>query len=323
MKTVNKVKKHKVSIVVPVYYNCDSLQELYEKLCHLASSNDSMDIEIVFIDDCSGDDSFEVIRKIAVSDTRVTALRLSRNFGSFVACLAGLSHCTGDCAVIISADLQDPPELIATMYEKWLENNKIVLAVRDGRKDSFLTIFFAKIFYKIFRTLVTKDMPKNGFDFVLIDREIINILISIQEKNTTLMGLILWMGFKRAEITYTKAKRKYGKSKWTLNKKIDYFIDSIMAFSKFPIRVFTMFGIFLSFISFVAIIYILIASLTGLIHGVPGWPSLMAVNLFLFGILFLGLGIIGEYIWRNLEETRKRPLYLIDKHYRRSEGETL
>lgn len=312
---MEKLNRDKVSIIIPVYYNRDSLEELYTRLYRIPESNPSVEVEIVFVDDGSGDDSFEVIHKIASRDNRVIGLKLSRNFGSFVACLAGLTYCTGDCAIIISADLQDPPELISSMYKKWREGNKVVMAVRDGRKENFFKVFFAQMFYKLFRLLVTNDMPPKGFDFVLIDRKVIDVLTSIQEKNTTLMGLILWSGFKRAEIPYTRMERKHGKSRWTLSKKINYFLDSLMAFSMFPIRVFSLIGIFLSGMSLVGISYIIVAYFMGWMEGVYGWSSLMVVNLFMFGILFLGLGVIGEYIWRNLEESRKRPLFIIDTYY--------
>ncbi|MFA5336821.1 MAG: glycosyltransferase family 2 protein [Candidatus Omnitrophota bacterium] len=307
------MKKDRISVIIPVYYNRESLEELHNRLSSLFEPDSTAEIEMVFVDDGSGDDSFEVINSLAAKDNRITAVKLSRNFGSFVACLAGLTACSGACAVIISADLQDPPEMISEMYKKWKEGNKVVMAVRANRRENFLKVFCARIFYKLFRLLITKDMPKGGFDFVLIDRQVIDVLASIQEKNTTLMGLILWMGFKRAEVLYTRGERKHGRSRWTFHKKINYFLDSIMAFSKFPIRIFSLIGIFLSGTSLLGICYVLIAYSMGWIKGVAGWPSLMVVNLFMFGILFLGLGIMGEYVWRNLEETRKRPLYLIDK----------
>lgn len=312
------MKKDKVSIVIPVYYNRESLKELYTRLCRLPETHPSLEIEIVFVDDGSGDDSFDIICGVASKDSRVMGIKLSRNFGSFIACLAGLTRCSGDSAVIISADLQDPPELIGEMYEKWREGNKVVMAVREGREEGFFKVFFAQMYYKLFRLLITKEMPPKGFDFVLIDRQIINILASIQEKNTTLMGLILWTGFRRAEITYTRMDRKHGESRWTLSKKINYFFDSIMAFSKFPIRAVSLFGIFLSGLSFIGIVYIIFAYFMGWIKGVSGWPSLMVVNLFMFGILFLALGMMGEYIWRNLDEARKRPVFIIDSECRQT-----
>ena len=318
------MKKDKLSIITPVYYNRESLNELYTRLCSLAESNPSLEIEMVFVDDGSGDDSFEVIRGLASRDGRVLGVKLSRNFGSFVACLAGLTRCTGDCAVIVSADLQDPPELISEMYKKWQDGNKVVMTVKERRQEGFLKVLFAQMYYRLFRLFITEDMPKGGFDFVLIDRQVINVLTSMQEKNTTLMGLILWTGFRRAEIPYTRMERRHGESRWTLSKKINYFFDSIMAFSKFPIRVFSVIGVFLSSISLIGIVYITIAYFVGWISGVTGWPSLMVVNLFMFGILFLALGMMGEYIWRSLEETRKRPLFIIDSEYRcdSSQGKT-
>lgn len=311
------IKKDKVSVIIPVYYNRESLEELYTRLCCLPEVNSSMEMEIVFVDDGSKDDSFEVIRSIASKDGRVLGVKLSRNYGSFVACLAGLTRCTGDCAVIISADLQDPPELISEMCKKWREGNKVVMAVRNRRQEGFFKVLFAQIYYTIFRLLVTEDMPKGGFDFVLIDRQVVNVLTAIQEKNTSLMGLILWTGFSRTEIPYTRMERKHGESKWTLSKKVNYFLDSMMAFSKLPIRIFFVIGVSLSLLSLMGITYIIIAYFMGWIN-VAGWPSLMVVNLVMFSVLFLALWMIGEYIWRNLEETRKRPLFLIDSEYKRA-----
>lgn len=308
------MKKNKLSVVIPVYYNHETLEMLHARLLEVDEANPDMDMEIVFVDDGSGDGSYEVIQKIAVQNSNVIAIRLSRNFGSFVACLAGLTKASGDSAVIISADLQDPPELISEMFQKWKEGSEVVMAVRTQRKDNFLKVFFANMYYRIFRLLITKEMPKMGFDFVLVDRKIIEVLTHMQEKNTTLMGLILWTGFRRTEISYTRMDREFGKSRWTLLKKINYFLDSIMAFSKFPIRVFSVIGLFLFFMSFFGTAYVVLAKILGWIT-VPGWSSLMAVMLMLFGIVFFALGVIGEYVWRNLEESRRRPLFIIESEY--------
>jgi polyisoprenyl-phosphate glycosyltransferase len=315
------MKKSKLSVVVPVYYNSESLHELHSRLLRITDENPDLEIEIVYVDDGSGDDSFNTICSIAAKDSRVVAVKLSRNFGSFIACLAGLTRCNGDCAVIISADLQDPPELIGEMYKKWCEGSKVVMAVRENRQEGFIKTFFANMYYRLFRLFITKEMPPKGFDFVLIDRKVIDVLTSIQEKNTTLMGLILWTGFNRTEIPYTRMKRKHGKSRWTLSKKINYFLDSMMAFSRFPMHVFSMFGILLSLVSLISISYIIFAYLVGWINGVSGWPSLMVVNLFMFGMLFLAFGMLGEYVWRNLEEARKRPLFIIDSEYQGASSE--
>ena len=287
---------------------------LHSRLVEVSEANPEMNMEIVFVDDGSGDNSYEIILKIATQNQNVTAVKLSRNFGSFVACLAGLTKATGDSAVIISADLQDPPELISEMFLKWKEGSEVVMAVRSRREENFIKIFLANMYYRIFRLLITKDMPKMGFDFVLIDRKIVEVLINMQEKNTTLMGLILWTGFRRTEIPYTRVDRKFGKSKWTLAKKIDYFLDSIMAFSKFPIRVFSLMGVFLFFLSLLGTAYVILAKILGWVT-MSGWSSLMALMLMLFGIVFVALGMIGEYIWRNLEESRQRPLFIIESEY--------
>jgi polyisoprenyl-phosphate glycosyltransferase len=313
--------KKKLSVIIPVYYNSETLEMLHSRLMNVSEANPEIDMEIVFVDDGSGDNSYEVILKIAAQNQNVIAIKLSRNFGSFVACLAGLTKATGDSAVIISADLQDPPELISEMFIKWKEGSEVVMAVRSRREDNFIKVFFANMYYRIFRLLITKDMPKMGFDFVLIDRKIIKVLINMQEKNTTLMGLILWTGFRRSEIPYTRVERKFGKSKWTLAKKIDYFLDSIMAFSKLPIRAFSLMGLFLFLLSLLGTTYVVFAKILGWVT-LAGWSSLMAIMLMLFGIVFFALGMIGEYIWRNLEESRQRPLFIIDSEYQNPKSTT-
>jgi dolichol-phosphate mannosyltransferase len=309
------VTKPKLSVIIPVYYNEASLEELYARVAKLADTHPSVDFEILFVDDGSGDRSYEVIRRIASVDERVVAVKLSRNFGSFNACLAGLTRVSGDCAVIISADLQDPPELIGEMYERWLEGNKVVMAVRARREESFFKVLFARMYYRVFRALVDNAMPRGGFDFVLIDRLVVDNLAAMREKNTTLMGLILWSGFKRVEIPYTRMRRKHGRSRWTLLKKINYFVDSLLAFTHLPIRLLTLLGVFTCAVSMLGIVYILIVALTGRVT-VAGWASVMVVMFFMFSLMMIGMGILGEYVWRGLEESRKRPSFIIESEFR-------
>jgi dolichol-phosphate mannosyltransferase len=302
-------------VIIPVYYNEESLEELYGRVAKFADAHPGVGLEILFVDDGSGDGSYDVIRRIAAKDERVVAVKLSRNFGSFNACLAGLTRVTGDCAVIISADLQDPPELIGEMYERWLEGNKVVMAVRAQREESFFKVLFAKTYYRVFRALVDSAMPRGGFDFVLIDRLVVNVLSAMREKNTTLMGLILWSGFQRVEIPYTRMRRKHGRSRWSLLKKINYFVDSLLAFTHLPIRVLTLLGVFTCAVSLLGILYILIVTLTGRVT-VAGWASVMVVMFFMFSLMMIGMGILGEYVWRGLEESRKRPSFIIESEYR-------
>lgn len=310
------MKKHKLSVIIPVYYNEESLDELYGRVAKFSDAHPDVDLEILFVDDGSGDRSYDVIRGIAAKDDRVVAVKLSRNFGSFNACLAGLTRVTGDCAVIISADLQDPPELIGEMYHRWLAGNKVVMAVRAQREESFFKVLFAKTYYRVFRALVDSAMPRGGFDFVLIDRLVINVLSAMREKNTTLMGLILWSGFQRVEIPYTRMRRQHGRSRWSLLKKVNYFVDSLLAFTHLPIRLLTLLGVFTCAVSLLGILYILIVTLTGRVT-VAGWASVMVVMFFMFSLMMIGMGILGEYVWRGLEESRKRPSFIIESEYRR------
>ncbi len=304
-----------LSVVVPVYFNAPSLPELYQRLLSLSERDPSLQLKIFFVDDGSGDDSYKVIQELVKLDPRVVGIKLSRNFGAFNACLAGLTRAQGDCTAIISADLQDPPELLADMVAKWRAGAKVVLAVRQRREDGRLKAIFANLYYWLFRLMIAKDMPKGGFDFVLVDKIVVQSLCSMREKNTTLMGLILWTGFSRELVYYVRRQRKHGKSRWTVGKKIDYFIDSFLAFSKKPLRFFSLFGVAASLLAFLGILYVLLASLFGWMN-VAGWPSLMVVILFMFGITLTGMGIIGEYVWRALEEARSRPPFLVEEEVR-------
>lgn len=301
----------KISVVIPVYFNELNLPHLFPRLINVAEQNSNYQFEFVFTDDGSEDDSYKLLHEFAAKDNRVIVIKLSRNFGSFMAILAGLEHSTGDCAAIISADLQDPPELITEMIQKWEAGNKVVMGVRERREDSFLTNFFAKIYYYLMRRFALKNMPLGGFDFVLIDKKIVDILTMIKEKNASLMGLILWSGFQKSIIYYTRKKREQGKSMWTLSKKIKYFVDSFVAFSYAPIRFFQFIGISLSFLGFIYAIFIAIRKI---LYGfpVPGISALVIINLVIGGIQLIMLGIIGEYLWRNADETKKRPVFIVE-----------
>ncbi len=301
-----------LSVIVPVYFNAESLPILHDRLNQVSQTLNNAKFEFVFVDDRSGDNSFEVLKKIASKDSRVKVIRLSKNFGSFVACLAGLSHCKGDTATIIAADLQDPPELIIKFFEKWQQGNKVICAVRAAREENPLKVFIANIYYRLLRKYALNEMPKGGFDSVMVDRKIIDFLVATKEKNTSLMGLILWAGFDRCYIDYTKQERLHGKSRWTLSKKIKYFIDSFLGFSYIPIRAISVFGIITAIIAIISAIYIVFQTLfVGI--DVKGFPTTIVVILLSSAIQMLMIGVLGEYIWRNLEETRKRPVFLVDQ----------
>lgn len=300
----------KLSIIVPVYYNADTLMLLYEDM--KAKILDRLDYEIVFVDDGSGDDSWNVMNEIRNMDERVKLVKLSKNYGEHAAVLAGLMHCTGDCAVIKQADLVEPSELILEMKERWEQGNKVVLAVRADRDDKFIDKLFANLYYAIIRKFVMKSMPKGGFDCYLLDRQVIEVLRLLDEKNSALTLQVLWVGFKRDMVYFHRGAREIGESKWTLSKKIKLVLDSMMSFSYFPVRF--MSGVGVTFFG-VSIIWAIVLMCQRLFTSVEvqGWTSLMCLVLFSSGLIMLMLGIIGEYVWRTLDASRNRPPFIVDE----------
>lgn len=301
-----------VSIAVPVYYNELNLPHLFPRLFGLADANPQYDFEYIFVDDGSGDNSFQILADLAERDARVRVVKLSRNFGSNAATLAGLHYVSGDCVAMIAADLQDPPELITTMLQRWEAGKKVVLATREDREDPLVNRLLSGAFYWLFRHLAIREMPANGCDFVLVDRKVADMLVQMGEKNPYLFGLILWLGFDRDIVYYTRQKRELGKSRWTLGKRVKYFIDALVSFTYVPMRLVSALGIALALAGFV---WAVVVVLNRILAGVPvqGWASLMTVVLVVSGVQLLTLGIFGEYLWRNFEETRKRPSFVIDQ----------
>lgn len=302
-----------ISIVVPVFHNAASLDALLSEFKKLAAQNPEESFEFIFVDDGSKDESLSVLQELAQEEARMRVIKLSRNFGSNAAILAGMMHAQGDAIAAIAADLQDPPELLHEMIQAWRNGRKVVLAARRERHDPGLTNLIADIFYMLFRRFVIKSMPERGFDFFLIDRQVNELIINIQENNAYLMGLILWMGFDPMVIYYTRRAReeRYGTSMWTLAKKIKYFIDSFVAFSYLPIRLASLIGLLISIAGVIYAVLIIILSITT-DFKTQGWASTMLVILLTSGIQMVILGILGEYLWRNLDETRKRPRFIID-----------
>ena len=301
----------KISIVIPVYYNSDTLELLYEDMKEKILGKIG-DYEIVFVDDGSGDNSWEIINKIAAKDKNVVATKLSRNFGEHAALLAGLSVCTGDCAVTKQADLQEDSTLILEMYESWKRGNKVVLAIRGARDENPVKKFFAGCYYWLVRKTINKDMPQGGCDCYLVDRKVIDVLQMMDEKNSSLTLHVMWVGFKTEKIYFHRKDREVGESRWTLGKKIKLVVDSMMSFSYFPIRAMATMGFLFALASLIGIIMVIAEKLT---VGTPmlGYASIMCVVLFGFGLMFIMLSMLGEYIWRALEESRNRPPFIIDE----------
>ena len=301
----------KISIVVPVYYNSDTLMLLYQDMKEKILTKLG-DYEIVFTDDGSKDNSWEIMNQIREIDDNVKCVKLSRNFGEHAALLAGLSICTGDCAVTKQADLQEDSEIILEMYESWKQGNKVVLAVRADRDEPAIKKFFASIYYAIIHKFVDKNMPLGGCDCYLIDRKVIQVLELLDEKNSSLTLQVLWAGFKTDRIYFHRKDREVGESKWTFSKKFKLVMDSMMSFSYFPIRFISGMG----FVFFLAsVLWIIEIFYEAMVIGTPikGWASLMCLVLFSSGIIMVMLGIIGEYVWRALDASRNRPPFLIDE----------
>ena len=304
----------KISIVVPVYYNEGNLKPLYADIKEKVIDVIDYDYEIVFVNDGSKDGSYDVLKELATLDSHIKIYSLSRNFGAHAATLCGISKCTGDCAIVKSADLQEPTEMILSMVESWKKGNNVVLAVRKDREESRRRVMFANLYYWMIRKAALPSMPKGGFDVYLIDRKVIEVLNALDEKNSALSCQILWSGFKTDILYYTRRARKIGRSRWTLRKKTRLVMDTMFGFSTLPITF--VFGVgVLSFIgALIWAVVVLVAKFAGKIT-VSGWTALFVFNLASFGVIMLTLGILGEYLWRAFDASRNRPPYIIEEEY--------
>ena len=301
----------KLSIVIPVYYNEDNLMPLYEDIKEKIYSHTENEYEIVMVNDGSKDKSYEVMQSLASHDERIKILSLSRNFGSHAAILCGLSHCTGDCAVVKAADLQEPTELLLQMLEEWKKGSNVVLAIRQARDESKKQVFFANLYYWIVRKFALESMPENGFDIYLLDRKVINVLENLDEKNSALTGQILWSGFKTAMVPYERLAREIGTSKWTFKKKVGLVMNTLFSFSRVPIHVVSGIGIVSFLGAIIWAIIELVAKLAGRIE-ISGFTTLFIFQLLSFGITMSTLGILGSYLWRTFDASRNRPPYIIE-----------
>ena len=301
----------KMSIVIPVYYNAENLPPLYADIKQKILDVVDFDVEIIMVDDGSGDDSYRVMLSLAMRDRRIRIFKLSRNFGSDAAVLCGLMQSTGDCAVVKAADLQEPTEMLLEMYEKWREGCNVVLAVREGREESRAQEFFADLYYGMTRRFALPNMPKKGFDVFLVDRRVIEVLGRMSEPNSALDGQLLWAGFQPGTVTSTPRARKTGKTRWTLKKKVRLVMDTLFSFSTVPITCVTGLGALSVAGSLLWALDALISKLTGRIE-VTGWTMMFIFQLLSFGVIMLTLGLLGAYLWRTFDASRRRPPFLIE-----------
>lgn len=300
-----------VSIVSPAYNEAENLPIMYERLVDTMSKLD-VDWEWIVVDDHSRDATFQVVAEISQRDERVRALRFARNFGAHTAITCGIDEARGDCCVGLAADLQDPPETIPELLEKWRAGGDVVWAVRAGREgEKATTIGLSWLYYWIMRRVVgIEDIPATGADFLLMDRIVIEAFRRYRESNTSILALITWMGFRQDAIVYDKQARLHGRSGWGLKQKLKLAVDSITSFSYLPIRLMSYLGFFIAVVGFFYALFIIVNAISGV--PIQGWSSLMVITLVLGGVQMLMLGVLGEYLWRALDESRRRPRYLIE-----------
>jgi glycosyltransferase involved in cell wall biosynthesis len=305
----------KLSIVVPVYYNEKNLPSTIQRLLSLRDDLPGYVLELIFVDDGSGDNSLKVLLDYQSENPQnITVIKLSRNFGAMAALQSGLEHATGDCVGVIAADLQDPPELFIDMVRYWEMGNKVVLGVRRHREDSLISKSFSYIFYFLLRRFAIRDYPQKGFDFMLIDKQVVQDINRASGRNTNTMTFVFWLGYSPVLVPYKRVERDKGISRWTFSKRVKFFIDTFVSFSYLPIRIISLIGILIALIAFGYGLYVLFGWYQFGIE-VRGWTSSILVTLFLSGFQMIMLGVVGEYLWRVLDEVRNQPKYVIDEIY--------
>ncbi|MEI6851036.1 MAG: glycosyltransferase family 2 protein [Candidatus Saccharibacteria bacterium] len=308
----------KISILIPAYNEQDVLESLYHRLGKLANDNKSYEFEFMFADDGSTDKTLDIIKEYAETDQRVGYVSLSRNFGKEIGMIAGLDHATGDATVIIDADLQDPPELIPKMIKYWEQGYDDVYAKRNSREgETFIKILTANTYYWLLGKMTKTQLitiPRNTGDFRLLDKRCVEALKSLRESERYTKGMFSWIGYRKKEITYDRDARIAGEVKQNYRKLVNLAIDGITSFSTTPLRVSSFLGFVVSIIAFIYLIFVIIKAI---VSGDPvaGYPSLMAVVLFLGGVQLLSLGVIGEYVGRIFKESKSRPLYFIEESH--------
>ena len=287
----------RLSVITPAFNEASTLDLVYQRIV-AAMAATAIDWEWLVVDDHSRDNTFAVVGELAARDARVAGLRLARNAGSHAAITCALRHASGDAAVLLAADLQDPPEVIPALLEQWRAGAQVVWGVRRLRAgETRRTIGFARLYYFIMRRYARVDLPATGTDLFLVDRAVIDALGGFTERPSSIFALLTWLGFRQAFVEYDKAPRHSGRSGWTLRKKVALVIDSVAAFSEFPVRWCWYGGAALLAASpFVA----------------AAWHPFAGLAVGLSGLHLVAIGIVGEYVWRALQEARRRPPYVIE-----------
>jgi glycosyltransferase involved in cell wall biosynthesis len=310
-----------LSIVIPVFNENLVIPELSSRLTGLIEEFrsrhgiSSKEIEVILVNDGSKDNSLALLIDLSRQHSSFKVINLSKNFGHQIAATAGIEYATGNAVVLIDADLQDPPEFILDLYAKHKEGNDVVYAIRKQREgESRFKLLTAKLFYRLMRAMTSIDIPLDTGDFRIMGRNVVNVLKSMNEKHRFIRGMVTWVGFKQTGLYYERKERFAGQSKYPLVKMIRFAWDAITSFSTTPLRVVSYLGFGVAFLGFLYSIYVVYLKLFTN-ATVSGWSSVMIVILLMSGINLITLGVIGEYIGRISEESKNRPLYIIEKIY--------
>lgn len=304
----------KISVIIPMYYEEDVVNECYKRMTGVLTKIENYDYEIICVNDGSKDKTLPILEELASKDIKLKVISFARNFGHQCAVTAGLKHVTGDCAVIIDADLQDPPELIPEMLKLWEDGNEVIYGKRKTRDgESVFKLLTAKMFYKTLNVLSDVEIPKDTGDFRLVDRKVVDVMNSMPEHNKFLRGLWGWIGFKQIAYEYERKERFAGKTKYPLKKMLKLASDGIIGFSTKPLKIVGGFGIFSIFISFLLLIYSILSFAFKWNNITPGWASIMVAITFFAGVQLVSIWIMAEYIGRIYDESKSRPQYIISK----------
>lgn len=302
-----------LSVIIPCYNEEDVLRATYERLGKVFHGMTDYDYELIFVNDGSADQTQLILTELQLSDPHVRVLLLSRNFGHQIAVTAGLEVAAGDAVVIIDADLQDPPEVIPEMVRLWREGNDVVYGIRLEREgESKFKLWTAKVFYRLINRLSETKMPLDAGDFRLIDRKVVGVINKMPERARFLRGMVSWAGFRQTSVTYDRAPRHAGDSKYPLKKMVHFAMDGIISFSLVPLKL----AIWTGFLAiWIAVAGIIVAIIDRLLdkHLTRGWASLFVAVLFMAGVQLVSLGIIGEYLGRIYTEVKRRPLYVVQE----------
>ncbi len=309
--------KKTISIVVPVYYEEELIEEFYSRMRGVMDGlRPRYETELIFINDGSKDRSLELLVGLAKKDRRVRILDLSRNFGHQRAITAGIDYADGDAVVIIDSDLQDPPEVIPEMIKKWEEGFDVVGGTRLQRKgETAFKLLTARIFYRLLNSLSEIPLPLDTGDFRLMDRKVVRVIRTMKEEGRYVRGLIVWAGFKQSTVSYQRDARFAGETKYSFKKMLGLALDAITSFSEKPLMLAIQMGLVITACSFLGMLYLLLSRIFRPETVVAGWTSLLVAILFVGGVQILGVGILGVYVGRIYRESRDRPLYVIQETY--------